>query len=60
MNWAVLLSPPSRWSGLKSAAGEDQPEVPGVSTFAVEWIEISHDNTKCHHFERLHLRGGVD
>ena len=38
----VLLSPPSRWSGLKSITDFYDKEVKerNVSTLAVEWIEI--------------------
>ena len=55
------LSPPSRWSGLKSKVLEGQYDDKNVSTLAVEWIEIdafpSSTLTKVY---RLHPRGGVD
>ena len=56
----VLLSPPSRWSGLKYPRKPKEDGGRYVSTLAVEWIEI-------HLFTRhqregvcLHPRGGVD
>ena len=36
----VLLSPPSRWSGLKYDEMEKIGVEDSVSTLAVEWIEI--------------------
>ena len=36
----VLLSPPSRWSGLKYEWSYQPPDLLLVSTLAVEWIEI--------------------
>ena len=56
----VLLSPPSRWSGLKSffifAVGVNNI----VSTLAVEWIEICADIPSSAMDSSLHPRGGVD
>ena len=40
-----LLSPPSRWSGLKSDKIMYNTSTEEVSTLAVEWIEITEQNT---------------
>ena len=55
-----LLSPPSRWCGLKFSS----PVISGleidVTTFAVVWIEmLPHVSGKCFS-QSHHLRGGVD
>ena len=56
----VLLSPPSRWSGLKSLIVSTGASRFLVSTLAVEWIEIGQLQHEFVVELSLHPRGGVD
>ena len=55
-----LLSPPSRWCGLKSLTLPESSSVQSVTTFAVVWIEIHPAMRLPLPRYRHHLRGGVD
>ena len=55
-----MWSPPSRWSGLKYAPGNQDGNRCLVSTLAVEWIEITGAAVGTNTIYGLHPRGGVD
>ena len=57
---ACVESPPSWWSGLKSAGQTDDILRRVVSTLVVEWIEIAKPDKVQSRVQGLHPRGGVD